>query len=273
MILLQVPVFTIGDGKLVDFERVKISDWSDTHIGWMSSRPFIIVGCSVAMEKVRPAFTMFAYEFNKDYTAQGRRGRAYDGLIPRVQTLFEDIVKSNLVFSSATTPAKHNEIMIAGLGGPAIPPVCRSPEMLEVLGTQFWGASSQFEIQATEKCFFGSLRLSFVGERCVAAVHLPMLIAFISGSKKAEATEKAPAEPADVADPLVASLADVPKVTMAECKTWLRNLTQDMLYINLLCAFERSMSSVVVLCSASPREPQVLLFTPARSHNRWRFIN
>ena len=220
----------MGEGKLTDFEKVILSDFGSDHIGWMKSKPFTILACSAAMEKLRPSFNKFALDFHNTYTSKGARVRVNDALASLAQNLFGEVVHEKFL-SSRIASQSRDEVLIGGHGGEGSPIACKSPQMIDTLQTQFWAAPSQYEVQATEKCFFGSLRLAFTGSRVVAAAHLPTVIAFLSSEKVQNQNEGEGA--GQQKDMFVASLGDVPKITMADCKAWLRNLTQDMLNINI----------------------------------------
>ena len=134
-------------------------------------------------EKLRPLHNVFALEFDRDFTKQGKRGRAFDDLTEVTEPVAQEVIRAFLLSKLSKTAEVKDRIVICGQGD--ADNSCRhsAPAMKEVSRFQWWVGSSNIDVLASEMCFLGSLRFAMTGERVVAAVHLPTLIVYLTFKK------------------------------------------------------------------------------------------
>ena len=148
------------------FIEINVQDFTTTLLGALEY-PVIFKGLGNMFETMRPRFQAFALNLKQEQSKANFPGRVVDDVPASDADKMKNLLTHSLV-SKLAAPVQQRAVF-----GPCMPDYAStSPTICSSGKSVMFGNNGQFEATAVDRCYFGTLRYSFSGERTIAAAPL-----------------------------------------------------------------------------------------------------
>ena len=205
-----MPILNIESSGFKKNIELNLQDFKTEMFGALEY-PVIFKGLGNMFDSLKPSFQAFALNLKQEQAKANFPGRVVDDVPASDAEQMKNLLTHSLV-SKLATPVQQRAVF-----GPCMPEYAStSPTICSSGKSVMFGNNGQFEATAVDRCYFGTLRYSFSGERTIAAAPLGVVLT----------SYKAATGKSDLA-------AQLQPCKMSDVKSWFRNLTEDPSPVNV----------------------------------------